>query len=333
MTRPALHAMSALALAAACLAPHPALAQGKAAAETLFDRGRQQLASRQTEAACHSFEDSQRLDPGIGTLLYLADCYEKLGRTASAWATFREAESTAKAAGQAEREAVARKRASALEPRLARIVVSVAPGASARDLEVRRDGEPVVPALWGAPIPIDPGTHRIEASAPGRKGWSTTLDIAAKGGETKVSVPELALDPAAAPPAVAAPASPAVAPAAAPEPTGGSQRTWALVAGGVGVAGAVVGTLFGLQARSKNADASDHCRADRPTLCDAQGVSLGDDAKRAATTSTLAFAVGGVALAGGVALWLTAPTSRGAALALAPTAGSTSAGLVLRGGF
>src|SRR6186713_2555584 len=75
-------------------------AQQKAAAEALFDEAYQLLAQGQYESACRRFEQSQEIDPGVGTLLYLGDCFERSGKTASAWATFREASSAALAAGQ-----------------------------------------------------------------------------------------------------------------------------------------------------------------------------------------------------------------------------------------
>ena len=110
----------------------PAYAQGasdKAAAESLFDDGKRLYQEKKFAEALPRFEASERLDPGVGTLLYLADCYENLGRTASAWATFREAASVAKVAGKADRERVARERAALLDAKLYRLTVSVAPRA------------------------------------------------------------------------------------------------------------------------------------------------------------------------------------------------------------
>ncbi len=103
------------------------------------------------------------------------------------------------------------------------------------------------------------------------------------------------------------PAEPtAVTPESAEPPRAKSpQRTIAIVAGGVGVVGVAVGTIFGLSARSTyhgvDAQCSDVNRC-TPTAVDAR-----HDAYGKATASTIAFGVGGVALATGVILWFTAP--------------------------
>ncbi|HEY2733078.1 MAG TPA: tetratricopeptide repeat protein, partial [Polyangiales bacterium] len=78
-------------------------ATDKALAENLFDRGIALMRQGQFAEACTQLEQSNNIEHGIGTMLYLAECYEKLGRTASAWAMFREASSAARAEGQSDR--------------------------------------------------------------------------------------------------------------------------------------------------------------------------------------------------------------------------------------
>jgi len=89
----------ALTLACATLPSRTAHAQSatdSATAESLFNEALALLERKMPAEACPKLEASQRFDPGVGTLLYLADCYQQLGRTASAWATFREAAYMAK---------------------------------------------------------------------------------------------------------------------------------------------------------------------------------------------------------------------------------------------
>ena len=83
----------------------------KAAAQALFDEAIKLIGSRSYGEACPKLEESERLDPAMGTRFQLAQCYEAVGRTASAWAGFLELADLARAAGQEAREKTARQRA------------------------------------------------------------------------------------------------------------------------------------------------------------------------------------------------------------------------------
>src|SRR6185295_11820463 len=74
-----------------------------AGAEKLFTEARKLLEAGKYAEACQKLADSHQLDPAVGTLLNLAQCYTKLGKTATAWATYQEAAAAAKAAGQPDR--------------------------------------------------------------------------------------------------------------------------------------------------------------------------------------------------------------------------------------
>ena len=164
----------------------------KAAAEALFVEGRKLMEAGRYVDACPKFEASQRLDPGVGTMLNLAECYEKSGRTASAWAEFREVISAARAAESKEREALARERAAALEGKLSRLTIALSPEATGTPgIEIRRDGATVDSAELGTSIPVDPGKHVIEANAPGRQKWYKTIELSDQNKEAQVLVPGL----------------------------------------------------------------------------------------------------------------------------------------------
>lgn len=287
----------------------------KAAAEALFDKGKKLLKEKNYSEACPTLEESQKLDPGVGTLLYLAECYEQSGKTASAWATFREAAGLAKIASDTKREKIARTRADRLESKLSKLVLSVPAAAQVEGLVVLRDGAEVIGALWGTAIPVDPGKHVIEARAPGKLDYKAEVDVPAGAENTTFAIPALEDKPEPTkPPVTELPEetpepTPAPPPVTSEEPDSGSgQRTLGIVVGVVGLLGLGAGTVFGLQAKSKDSDADANCRPGDPGRCNQTGVDLGREAEDAATLSTIAFGVGTLALAGGIILYATAPS-------------------------
>lgn len=308
------------------VAARPARAQSagdSAAAQALFEEARALLKAGRAGEACPKLEESQRLDPGSGTLLNLARCYEQMGRTASAWNKYLEAASSAAAVGNAAREKEARQRAAALRPRLPKLVITVAPeGKDTPGLVVTRDGERVGVAQWGVAIPADPGDHTIAASAPGRAPWQAVTAVTGVGTTVALTVPALAISTPEAPPTPAVTSTPAlVAPpvVVAKEPASsglGTRRTLALVAGGIGVVGVGVGTAFGLKSKSDHDEAVKYC--DGSQCREARGVTAGEDAYSAGTVSTVGMVIGALGLAGGVALWVTAPKAAATEIAVGP---------------
>ncbi|MEZ4294593.1 MAG: hypothetical protein R3B70_06430 [Polyangiaceae bacterium] len=310
---------------ASSLAPTPALSQSaedKAAAEKLYDEGKELLAQKKYAEACKRFEASQRLDPGVGTLLFLADCYETTGRTASAWSTFREAASAAKVAGQPDREQIARDRAAKLDGKLFQLTLTVA-APDTPGLRVMRDGVEVKKAVWGLALPVDPGTSKLEVSAPGKKPWSSSVDIPQSAGTRTVEIPALE-DAPVVPDATGsatgtAPPTATVAPTgtAAPPPGGWSTgRKAGLAMGIAGLASIGVGAVFGGLAASQFGDARASCP---DTDCgDQDAVDLSLQAGGFADVSTALFIAGGTVLAAGVVVFFVSSPSKGPGAA-APT--------------
>src|SRR6478609_5293756 len=145
----------------AALCSNVALAQtsasDKAAAEALFDQGVRLMKQNSFAEACPKLEESERIDPAVGTLLYLGECYERVGKTASAWATFREAASLAGTSNQPDRARVASARAQEIEPKISRLAVELAPEVSKiPGVTVKRGTQRVEPSLYGTPLPVDP---------------------------------------------------------------------------------------------------------------------------------------------------------------------------------
>jgi len=238
----------ALALTLAAAGAAPAAHASPAAAQALFDEAKKLMADGKHAEACPKLEESQRLDPGIGTQFHLASCYEQIGRTASAWSIFLDVAGASKAAGQADREKVARQRAAALEPKLVRLAIAVPEGAPA-DLEVTRDGVPVGKAQWGTAVPVDPGKHEVTAKAPGKPAFRAAVDLATAGASETVTVDLAAAAAAAAPPAMAPRGEPLQRePPADAGPATKRKSTGLMVGGivltGVGVLGLGMGALI-----------------------------------------------------------------------------------------
>jgi hypothetical protein len=308
MGGPCVRAAFASIVSLALLASPSAQAQNaanQATAEALFDAGKKLMAAHKYGEACPKFYESNQLDEGIGTSLWLADCYEKNGQSASAWAQFRQAAALAAKVSDP-REKVARARAKALEPELSKLTVVVPSSSLLPGLKVARDGGEVAQPIWGTEVPIDPGPHTLVVSAPDHRPATLQVDIRRGPSHATLDVPllEEAPEPAVAEPVVPVPgATPPAEPPRFP-----LQRALAIGAGAAGVVSLAVGGYFGLSAKSDLGHSNaGHCNA--KDMCDPAGLSDRASAESAATASTVLFIAGGVAVAGGIALWLTAPTS------------------------
>src|SRR6478736_496331 len=348
-----LSSLPALALCCAgLLSPTLAHAQAsaaqKAAAESLFHDALKAMKSGHFAEACPKLEESERIDPAIGTLLYLAECYEKTGRTASAWATFREAASAAQAQGETERTRKAAERADRLQPTLSKLTLKVVPEtAQIASLRVTRDNVVIAKTLFGVALPVDPGKYHIVASADGYQSYEADIEVLGNADSKALEIPALAQSttaPVAA--AAAVPATQNAPPASAqtappppnPPPASGSNglRTAAYVTGALGVVSLGVGTYFGVKAISKNNDAKDHCPAGN-TCNDPAGESLTNDAQSAATVSNITIGIGAAFVVAGVVLYLTsAPKEKpanSAHLEMHPLVGRDLAGIGFGGAF
>lgn len=305
---PLLFALETLAPAAKA---DPSTKSDPAAAQALFYEARNLLKQNKPALACPKLEESLRLDYGIGTEFNLADCNERLGKIASAWSGFLSVASSAKAQNQPQREKIARDRAKALEPRLPKLTIDVPRElATISGFEVKRDGVPLGAAAYGTSVPVDPGAHRITASAPGYESWDSTLQTP-EGKPIRVSVPQL-LKVSTEPVASVVPAAPPPREApgpAFPDPVvekSSTQRTLGYIAGGLGIAGLGVAAGFGIDSLQRRERSQDHCIGD---VCDARGVDLRDQAIRSGNVATVASIAGGAAFLGGLVLVLTSPKS------------------------
>ena len=309
MVRRGLHVLCvASALGAAALVTRSAHAtnpQEQQLAQALFDEARRLMDARRFAEACPKLAESQRLDPGGGTQLNLAICHEKEGKLATAKLDYEEALALAAKDNRKDREQIARERSAALAATVPRLSVVVGPGTDTEGLEVKLDGLVLRRAAWGVATTVDPGTHLIEATAPGRTTWTTSVAVEASQ-RRAVEVPALAplgVLPAGEPSIVIAPPPPPppsaeLAPAREPAPYFlAPKKANPVFYGALAVTIAGVGTsvITGALALSARSDAkSAGCLPDRQYCPDQQGYDAADRASTMAWVSTISLGVAAV---------------------------------------
>jgi tetratricopeptide (TPR) repeat protein len=316
-------ALSASSFASAEPRPAPAPAPAPAAAATapgapptradaLFTAAKQLRAAGLYEDACPKFAETAQLEPGVGVMLYLADCYEHTGRSANAWAEFRKAEKLARERND-KRADLAKARAEVLEAKLTRLTIVVADPAKHAGLEVTVDGTRILPENWNSPLPTDPGDHSVEIREPGRPSQTAHIHLD-PGAAITVPVSEGASPSTPSPTEAPAQASaPTPAAESAPLAAGAAARTYvSLGLLGLGAIGVTVGAGF---LDAKNQATSKNQPSD------------------AGTISAVSFAIGGAAFASAIVLYLAGPKDRTTALTLSPGPVASGTGAWLRGTF
>jgi hypothetical protein len=305
---------------ATLLAAGSASAGDSISAEALFQAGRDAAVRGEYREACDKFAESQRLDPAPGTLINLGDCNEHLGHFASAWRYYREA--VDRLPGD-KRVADLRARVAAIEPRLSRLTLRLAPGAPA-DTKVARDEVALGAASLGLAMPIDAGEHVVVVTAPGREAKRYTVKIV----EAQAST--LEVEAGAASRAIEAPPPPPTLPPPPPSALG-SGRTIGIVIGSLGVASlAAAGVTGGMTIQRKSTVEQDcpdqRCR----TMA---GIDAASQGKTLSLVSTVTFVTGLVGVGVGAYLVIAGGSKSTPAVALATTITPDTTGVRLLGRF
>jgi hypothetical protein len=299
--------------------PGAASADAGAAAESLFVDGRRLMEATRYAEACRRFEDSQRLEPAVGTALNLARCYALTQRTASAWTLYREAAALASVANQYERERAALAAAAALEPKLAKLILKherPQPG-----LFIELDGNAAPESLFSVATPVDPAEHEVVVSKDAKVLWRTSVQAIA-GQVVEVAIPGFDLEPI---PATGRSSGRSRAPLSSTSSNrdsalSGVRRTAVIGLAATSALAVGYAVFEALRARDAYEESDGSC--DRAGRCNTAGLQrreLAFDRARRADIA-LVFA-GGAALGAGV-LWFTVGS--------APTGAAASTGRVPR---
>jgi hypothetical protein len=311
-----------------------------AEAEALFRQGKELMAAHKIADACSAFDLSQKLDPKTTTLLNQGNCREQNGQLATAWALFLEAvrqmRSATDAAGQQLRS-VAADRAGKLERRLSTLRIDVPPASNLPGLQILRNDQLSDPGAWNRPLPVDGGTYRIVARAPGAVEWSSEITVAAEGDTRQIAVPRLPpaeIAPRAKPPSGDAVGAPGPQVPGPRDSTGAwtARRKLAVGLAGGGVLAAAVGGVLGASAQSRQSDAHALCPSH---ACD--GADRANDLIRSghnlAIGADVAFGVAAVGVIAAGALWFTGAPESPHGVAVAPAAGPGQVVVTARGSF
>lgn len=256
-------------------------------------------------------------------LLYLGRAYARMGQYVRAREAYhrimRDRLTPGAPRAFTDAKAAAEKEIVDVEEKIARLTIRLADAPD--DLAtavVTLDGTPVPVVLLGVPQPVDPGEHRVEASAPGFRAEPQTITLGAKEKAEVVLrfVPDATAmsKPGS---GQAGSTSPAFRGALAPEQPSGEAgaesgssalRIVGYGALGLGAVGVGAGTLFLLQASGKRSDADDICKQGEGQICPAERrdeiEALDDEAKTATMLSIVSYSVAGASLATGVILLL-----------------------------
>jgi len=296
-------------------------------ADELFKKGKKLLVEKKYAEACMAFEESDRIDPGIGAKLNVAKCYEDWGKLATAWRWFTDAEQMARTAKD-DRAAKIHELAVALDGNVPRLTVIVPAGMSTDGVAVKLDGTPLDIASLGRELRVDPGPHQIDTVIDGEK--QTKIIPVERGAASEITLERSAKRA----PSGARRTKP-VDVVVRRDPVRTRQLT------GLGVAGAGVLTIgiAGIVSLIERGDYKDalaaHCNGARD-MCDAEGLKLTHRARHRANIAT-GFTLGGLAaVAGGLVVYFTTPKPASGnehALYLSPSIGSAGNGVVLGGAF
>jgi hypothetical protein len=314
----------------------------KAAAQTLFDDGMRLFNAGKIDEACPKFAASLKHYPGLGTRGKLAECYEKQGKVASAWAMWREVAVVAHQATDTKREQIGNEKAKALEPRIPHLTIVVDPASPQPWPTVTRNGVPVDTAAFGTAIAVDPGSIQIDATAAGRVPFARTVTIGEKESKT-VTVPPL--DKAAVvdkgPPRVEDNHNPP--PGEEPQVDHKGRRIAGITMVIAGGASVLVGGFFGIQAKSNWDDAfaaGGGCTKGMnggPDTCTMAGQTKTDSARNDANMANIFVGAGAAIAVTGVVLWVISPSvvesPQATGFHFTPTVGPTQIGAAFTGTF
>ncbi len=291
-----------LAALSAASAARADAAEDRAAARDHLTKAQDLKKQGQLADALSHFQDSERLDPKLTTLMDLADCAAQVGKLVEAQGYWTAARDMAKHDEKPQSRARAEQRLAGVETRVAHLTLQLAADAPA-GAQVFRDDAPVDPASLNSPQPANPGDHAVVVKVAGHDDAKFSVKLAEGDNQSL---------PIAAGPATAVQAPPPPPPQRVAQPSqdvhvttssGSGQRTVGIILGAGGLVGlGVGGALWSIGYRDGN--------------------SLGPTADQQLLGGQILVISGGALLVTGIVLFATAPSGeapKAARLPIVPT--------------
>jgi len=290
--------------------------------------------------ACEAFDASNRIEPRAGTLIQLGECRLQNHELASAWSAYKDALNRVK---DPRKKKLAAAKVAELEPKLSYLTVSVADDSRVEGLTITRNGQPLDPALWNRGVPVNGGDYVIGGQAPGHEEWKTSVTVAVEQGKVSVEVPkfkEIAKLVTPTPTPTPAPILVTTRVSDSPEAPASSsmwtaKRKIAIGMAGGSAAGLAAGIVLGMQAKSKQDEAHQHCSSTQMPCADAALANkLIDEGQSRALGANIAFGVAAAMAIGAGVLWFTGSSETPAHhVAVAPTLAPGEPGIAVFGWF
>lgn len=241
----------------------------RAEAEKLFADGRKLMTDKKKlNEACDTLAKSYEIQKRGDTLLNLAECHRRQGKTATAWREFDEAIKYAKEVQFTEAIETAERLRDQLAVGLSQLQVDVpVPTPEPEELVVILDGKPLPSIQWGDPLFVDPGLHTVSATAKGYVSFDSSADVKEGAGRTTITVRlEKIPEPPKPPPPKVEP-KPEPKPVPKPPPEEATVPIWAIVVGSAGIAMMGVSIGFGVDLLGVGGELDDECGGEARNQC------------------------------------------------------------------
>ncbi len=151
------------------------------AARDLFNKAEADEDAGRWAEALDKVKRALSVKPTPGLRFHVALCEEKLNQLVPALADYTAAEQMARDQNNKDVLDAVSEPLKALRIRVPTLTIEVPP---AQGAQIELDGKPIAAGLYGVAMPVEPGMHRVQARAPGKRLFSTQVTLHEREAET-----------------------------------------------------------------------------------------------------------------------------------------------------